>query len=91
MKTNKVMFAVATALAMSSQLAAAQSVESEESVERITVRGAFFGQQAAAGVKTPTLLVNVPQHYFLLVLFVYLNEVIDIHYSNPNLTIKLKI
>ena len=60
-KTNKVMFAVATALAMSSQLAAAQSVESEESVERITVRGAFFGQQAAAGVKTPTLLVNVPQ------------------------------
>ena len=61
MKTNKVMFAVATALAMSSQLAAAQSVESEESVERITVRGAFFGQQAAAGVKTPTLLVNVPQ------------------------------
>lgn len=61
MKTNKVMFAVATALAMSSQLATAQSVESEESVERITVRGAFFGQQAAAGVKTPTLLVNVPQ------------------------------
>lgn len=61
MKTNKVMFAVATALAISSQLATAQSVENEESVERITVRGAFFGQQAAAGVKTPTLLVNVPQ------------------------------
>lgn len=33
----------------------------EESVERITVRGAFFGQQVATAVKTPTLLVNVPQ------------------------------
>ena len=35
--------------------------ESEGSVERITVRGAFFGQQVATAVKTPTLLVNVPQ------------------------------
>lgn len=33
----------------------------EETVERITVRGAFFGQQVATAVKTPTLLVNVPQ------------------------------
>lgn len=30
-------------------------------VERITVRGAFFGQQVADAVKTPTLLVDVPQ------------------------------
>ncbi len=29
--------------------------------ERITVRGAYFGQQASDSIKTPTLLVNVPQ------------------------------
>ena len=34
---------------------------SESDVERITIRGAFFGQQVADAVKTPTLLLNVPQ------------------------------
>ena len=33
----------------------------EGDVERITIRGAFFGQQVADAVKTPTLLLNVPQ------------------------------
>lgn len=30
-------------------------------IERITVRGAYFGQQNADALKTPTLLVDVPQ------------------------------
>jgi catecholate siderophore receptor len=30
-------------------------------IDRITVRGAYFGQQNADSLKTPTLLVNVPQ------------------------------
>lgn len=33
----------------------------EGDVERITIRGAFFGQQVADAIKTPTLLLNVPQ------------------------------
>lgn len=37
------------------------SEQPEEAVERITIRGAFFGQQVADGFKTPTLLLNVPQ------------------------------
>lgn len=42
-------------------LAMADDATSEEAVERITIRGAFFGQQVADAVKTPTLLINVPQ------------------------------
>ena len=30
-------------------------------IERVTVRGAYFGQEYADGLKTPTVLVNVPQ------------------------------
>ena len=30
-------------------------------IETIVVRGAYFGQALAEGVKTPTLLLNVPQ------------------------------
>ncbi|MDO6576731.1 TonB-dependent receptor [Alteromonas stellipolaris] len=53
--------AVLLALYGTSVLAQDTVAESDESVERITVRGAFFGQQVATAVKTPTLLVNVPQ------------------------------
>ncbi|WP_371194610.1 TonB-dependent receptor [Glaciecola sp. SC05] len=38
-----------------------QAPDSASEIERITVRGAYFGQQNADAVKTPTLLVNVPQ------------------------------
>ena len=63
LKLNKVMLSIAAALTVCSANAIAQenNEEAESSVERITVRGAFFGQQVANAVKTPTLLVNVPQ------------------------------
>lgn len=52
-------------LSTSLLLALAGNVVAEEvnstDVERITVRGAFFGQQVSDSVKTPTLLINVPQ------------------------------
>ena len=40
---------------------AAAAMPAESDVEHITIRGAFFGQQVADSVKTPTLLLNVPQ------------------------------
>lgn len=63
MKLGKATISTAVLLALygTSVLAQENITESEESVERITVRGAFFGQQVATAVKTPTLLVNVPQ------------------------------
>ncbi len=56
--------AVAVALSsLSSQ--AAESAETANTttneIERITVRGAYFGKQNADSLKTPTLLVDVPQ------------------------------
>ncbi|RDV26846.1 TonB-dependent siderophore receptor [Alteromonas aestuariivivens] len=41
--------------------ASTQKQYDEQQTERITVRGAYFGQQAADSVKTPTLLIDVPQ------------------------------
>jgi catecholate siderophore receptor len=63
LKLGKATISTAVLLALygTSVLAQENITESEESVERITVRGAFFGQQVATAVKTPTLLVNVPQ------------------------------
>ena len=63
MKLGKATISTAVLLALYGTPVLAQEniTESEESVERITVRGAFFGQQVATAVKTPTLLVNVPQ------------------------------
>ena len=62
MKLSKITLALAACVSLYSHIGFAQETENkEESVERITVRGAFFGQQVAEGVKTPTLLVNVPQ------------------------------
>ncbi|WP_232364477.1 TonB-dependent receptor [Salinimonas lutimaris] len=59
---QKHVVAVAVAAAFSLPIMAhAAEPQDEKGVERITVRGAFFGQQAAAGTKTPTLLINVPQ------------------------------
>lgn len=61
---NKRISAVATAVSLVIFGAAAQAQEAQNDVpdvERITVRGAFFGQQVADAVKTPTLLVDVPQ------------------------------
>jgi catecholate siderophore receptor len=63
LKLGKATISTAVLLALygTSVLAQDTVAESDESVERITVRGAFFGQQVATAVKTPTLLVNVPQ------------------------------
>ena len=63
MKLGKATISTAVLLALYGTPVFAQDTmsESDESVERITVRGAFFGQQVATAVKTPTLLVNVPQ------------------------------
>ena len=54
-----------TSLAISAVLAAASfssqaNLDAAEAVERITVRGAFFGQSSADSLKTPTALINVP-------------------------------
>jgi catecholate siderophore receptor len=35
-------------------------------IERVTVRGAYFGQENADGLKTPTVLINVPQSLSML-------------------------
>lgn len=55
---------IAIAIALSSLSTANIALAAEDdlsSVERITVRGAYFGIQDATSVKTPTALVNVPQ------------------------------
>ena len=62
MKLSTKAISAAVLLALYGNVALADETDSkEESVERITVRGAFFGQQVATAVKTPTLLINVPQ------------------------------
>ncbi|WP_232365055.1 TonB-dependent receptor [Salinimonas marina] len=61
MKKHTLSIAVGMALTLSSAYAQADSAPKESDLERITVRGAFFGQQVADSVKTPTLLINVPQ------------------------------
>lgn len=48
-------------LALSNNAAAETTTPDGANIERITVRGAFFGQQVADSVKTPTLLIDVPQ------------------------------
>ena len=54
--------AAAVSLVLFGAAAHAQETQTDvPDVERITVRGAFFGQQVADAVKTPTLLVDVPQ------------------------------
>lgn len=59
---NKSILALSVLTALvNGPLAMAEDSSSEEAVERITIRGAFFGQQVADAVKTPTLLINVPQ------------------------------
>ena len=61
---NKRISLVAAAVSLVIFGASAQAREQQTDipdVERITVRGAFFGQQVADAVKTPTLLVDVPQ------------------------------
>lgn len=51
------------ALAIAAQAGAADNEPSKDAqtIEQVVVRGAYFGQRVAAGAKTPTLLVNVPQ------------------------------
>ena len=49
--------------ALALPVAAVDEATEDESgpIETIVVRGAYFGQALAEGVKTPTLLLNVPQ------------------------------
>ena len=61
MKKRTLSIAIGLALTLSNTYAHAVSAPKESDLERITVRGAFFGQQVADSVKTPTLLINVPQ------------------------------
>lgn len=51
------------ALAVAAQAQAASDIDNNDTqaLEQVVVRGAYFGQRIAAGAKTPTLLVNVPQ------------------------------
>lgn len=60
MSKGTVTFASALTIIFTTSTLAQQTPDTAD-VERITVRGAFFGQQVADAVKTPTLLVNVPQ------------------------------
>lgn len=52
---------LAVAVAALAEPSFAQQQQTAESIEQVVVRGAYFGQRIAAGAKTPTLLVNVPQ------------------------------
>ena len=61
MKKHTLSIAVGLAMALSTAHAQTETTAKESDLERITVRGAFFGQQVADAVKTPTLLINVPQ------------------------------
>lgn len=63
MKKSALCLSVILALGTAPAVLAEESAISltEDNVERITIRGAFFGQQVADGFKTPTLLLNVPQ------------------------------
>ena len=59
LKLTQVSCAITLALAATSFCAFSNTVNLD-GVERITVRGAFFGQNAADSLKTPTELLNVP-------------------------------
>lgn len=61
-KTLTLASAVSLALSslFSAQSSASTALADASDIERITVRGAYFGQQNADAVKTPTLLINVP-------------------------------
>ena len=61
MKKHTLSIAVGLAMTLSTAHAQTETTTKESDLERITVRGAFFGQQVADAVKTPTLLINVPQ------------------------------
>ncbi|WP_218354305.1 TonB-dependent receptor [Alteromonas lipotrueiana] len=61
MKKHTLSIAVGLAMTLSTAHAQTETTAKESDLERITVRGAFFGQQVADAVKTPTLLINVPQ------------------------------
>ena len=60
---------VSIAIWSSTHLASANSLNTNtiaalaavQEIERVTVRGAYFGQENADGLKTPTVLINVPQ------------------------------
>ena len=60
---------VSIAIWSNTHLASANSLNSStivalaavQEIERVTVRGAYFGQENADGLKTPTVLINVPQ------------------------------
>ena len=56
-------FITPLALAVAVQTQAADDTDNDDTqgLEQVVVRGAYFGQRVAAGAKTPTLLVNVPQ------------------------------
>ncbi|MDT0626770.1 TonB-dependent siderophore receptor [Alteromonas sp. W364] len=59
MKFTKTCLAISAVLAASS-FSSKANLDAAEAVERITVRGAFFGQNSADSLKTPTALINVP-------------------------------
>lgn len=53
--------AVLSALALAMMSTSSFAQEDAAPLETIVVRGAYFGQALAEGVKTPTMLLNVPQ------------------------------
>jgi catecholate siderophore receptor len=59
LKFTKTSLAISAVLAASS-FSSQANLDAAETVERITVRGAFFGQNSADSLKTPTALINVP-------------------------------
>jgi catecholate siderophore receptor len=59
LKFTKTCLAISAVLAASS-FSSKANLDAAEAVERITVRGAFFGQNSADSLKTPTALINVP-------------------------------
>ena len=59
LKFTKTSLAISAVLAASS-FSSQANLDAAEAVERITVRGAFFGQNSADSLKTPTALINVP-------------------------------
>lgn len=63
MRRNKLGLGVALALTTLplSSIVTAEEVADSGVTERITVRGAYFGIKSSDSVKTPTLLVDVPQ------------------------------
>jgi catecholate siderophore receptor len=50
-----------TSVAANNVTTTVASIAASADIERVTVRGAYFGKQNADALKTPTLLVDVPQ------------------------------